>query len=174
MEKDDIMKQYGIDYTNFIRKTLNEIEKYLFLRIQLKLSKYTLNDLQTSNVTKTLKIIAVNNMNEYYFKLIRRDDEQLLSEFNNLTKPLNHSEICLLFLLMYWIKLSFIFVDRSRLKIDGTLDEYMHSYNEALNPFIKTMILALSLTMDHVCTGVDIQSCDASKPLFSIKKFDSY
>lgn len=155
-------------FTFFVFNTLKGFESGLFKGITLNLMKsLSLEDLRTPKALFVLVEFATHYMNQCYVALIRRDDDYIVSRFDAMTKPFGHSEICLLNLVMFWVKNIFMTLDRSKLKVDGSVEEYLRSYDKAFQPFLTAMIVMLGQTLNHQCQGIDIRTCDPNQPMFS-------
>ena len=121
--------------------------------------------MQTDMAVIILAHITIEYLNGCYKSLILRNDKYVIDVFDDMQKIDNHSVICLLHIILETIKMVHFRFDRNKLDMTN-YDCYMISVDKELTDKIK-IVDKLEEILSHKCNGIDIKTCDPTKPLFS-------
>lgn len=170
--------ELSLKIQDFIRKTLlgqesaiyklSSNENFNIFSEGMNVLKNKLNDDQ-------IKIIFYsfieNYLNQCYRSLILKDDQYVCSSFGSMKKCCNHSEVCLLNIIAFYLSEVMQKMDRKLLDI-SSYDSYMSSADQIISKMLKE--LNLETKLNHICTGIDISKCDPNKPMFYKKVYSVY
>lgn len=149
---------------NFIKDTIYGEESGLY-KIALVNNNFDLsNNNQMNNI---ITMTTANYFNNCYVSLIKKNDEYVIKKFNEMSKIMSHSMICLLNIIST-IKLKIHHsIDRNKLNLSN-YDNYMKSVNNQMKLLLDDIFEDIINSISHKCYGEDINKCDPDDLMFKI------
>lgn len=113
--------------------------------------------------------ITIDYMNRAYISLIKEDDPYFLKYFKQMSKLMNHSQICLLNITIKFLLEVHNSIDRNKLDM-SSYEKYMKDVSEVLKTKIDIIKIKIFIAVGHKCEGEDIKDCDPKKLPFSFEE----
>jgi len=155
---------------DFMRATISGHESAFYKAITAKMLGIDLSALKNAQLIECLITPAMTNyMNNAYVSLIKNNDAYIKEYFDRMQGICGHSCICLLNIICFTGLGVHMSLDRTNLDT-SSYNNYMKTMTDQLEFAIEKTKEALTLSISHVCKGIDIKTCDPNVPLFSTKK----
>lgn len=153
-EDEELYKQLGDCIVNFVIDIIHGNECGLF-KSEIKITPLV------------IQLTAANYINVCYKALILKDDQYVVNKFKEMTDLKNHSEICLLNIIMQIVVMVHLNLDRTLIDISSP-EALESSTRIEIIRVIDPMREIIRNVIVHECHGEKIENCDPNKPLFAL------
>ncbi len=143
----------------FITSTIKGQESGLFNAMGSPMLPLTREILQTGIISTIIGGALVDYFNHLYRSLIGEDDQYIVDIFNKMTKPLNHSKVCMLNIVFNLTTVIHLNLNRQNLDIKS-YDNYMAEIDKQLKYTFEKYRAEIVTSISHTCKGENIKKCD--------------
>eukprot|EP01138_Halocafeteria_seosinensis_P006153 gb/GECG01006292.1/.p1 GENE.gb/GECG01006292.1/~~gb/GECG01006292.1/.p1 ORF type:complete len:175 (+),score=14.65 gb/GECG01006292.1/:1-525(+) len=111
---------------------------------------------------------SIKYLNICYKSIIRRDNQFITDSFDHMTSIMQHSEICLLHLILNCLRRIHGMIERQYCDLSSR-EAYRASLAPQLIGAIATVYPSLVTSVNHGCTGTSIRNEDPEQELFTME-----
>ncbi len=160
-------EQVASTIEKFILNTIKGQESGLFKSIGSPMLSLPRDTLQKDSMRAIIGPAIANYFNGLYRSLIKGDDPYVVDNFNKMSKPLQHSKVCLLHTIFHLTITIHFNLKRQVLDIQN-YNNYMAEIDKQLKENFKKYRPEIIKSISHTCEGEDIKKCDPNIDLFRI------
>lgn len=131
-------------------------------------NEFKISDLKTDNVGNIIAIFTAKYLNDCYKSVILRDDPYVVKTFDAIMAINNHSIVCLLNFIYYFIQICYKLMDRSLFNTDS-LEVYSSRVNYQLGIIRFIIYKSFRGMMDHKCAGAKTSELDPNDPFIKLQ-----